>query len=137
MILFLDTNVLIDLVANRKPWVESILMIFELANRKKVRLIAADCSFINIVYICKKIVPVNDLYKVLFDIQDYVDVVCVGSEILNHALKSQWKDFEDCLQAMVAQRECADFIITRNEKDFKESEVPVLSPSDFLNYFFE
>ena len=41
MRLFLDTNVLIDLIANRKPWVESMLMIFELANQQKIKLIAA------------------------------------------------------------------------------------------------
>ena len=136
MKLFLDTNVLIDLVANRKPWVESMLMIFELANQQKVKLIAADCSFINIVYICRKIVFVDDLYKTLIDLQEYVDVAYVGNEILNQSLRSHWKDFEDCVQSLVAEREQADFIITRNVKDFKEAAIPVLSPSDFLDYFF-
>ena len=136
MKLFLDTNVLIDLVANRKPWVESVLMIFELANQHKVRLIAADCSFINIVYICRKIVSVDDLYKTLIDLQNYVNVTYVGSDILNQSLRSQWRDFEDCVQNLVAVREHADFIITRNVKDFKDTVIPVLSPSEFLDYFF-
>ena len=136
MRLFLDTNVLIDLIANRKPWVESMLMIFELANQQKIKLIAADCSFINIVYICRKSVPMHILCKTLTDLQEYVEVTYVGNEILNQSLKSQWRDFEDCVQSLVAKREHADFIITRNGKDFKEADIPVLAPSDFLDYFF-
>ena len=136
MKLFLDTNVLIDLVANRKPWVESVLMIFELANQHKVNLVAADYSFINIVYICRKIVPMDVLYKTLIDVQEFVDVAYIGHDILNKSLNSQWRDFEDCIQCLVAEREHADFVITRNTKDFQKASIPALSPSDFLDYYF-
>ena len=135
MKLFLDTNILIDVVANRTPWVEDALVIFELANQKQVELIAADCSFINIAYITRKIFSAEELNSLLADLREFVDVAEVGTEIIDAAISANWNDFEDCVQSMVAQREKVDYIITRNEKDFRDSNVPAISPREFLSFF--
>lgn len=135
MRLFLDTNILIDIVANREPWVKEALILVQLAHLNKLTLIAADYSFINIAYIARKQFDRHELYALLKDLQEYIGVAEIGSDIITQALELQWKDFEDCIQSLVAVREQADYIITRNEKDFSLSSVPVLSPHAFLEVF--
>ena len=137
MKVLLDTNILIDVVANRKPWVEDALVLFELANQKKITLVAADYSLINIAYITRKLFQQDELYALLADLREYVDVVEMGEHVIDGAIRLQWKDMEDCTQYLAAKREKVDFIITRNEKDFILSQIPVLSPSKFLEKFLQ
>ena len=132
MKVLLDTNVLIDVVANRKPWVDDALVLFELANQKRIVLVAADYSFINIAYITRKLFQKDELYALLSDLREYVDVIEMGELVIDEAIRSQWNDMEDCTQYWAAKREKVDYIITRNEKDFIHSEIPVLSPGRFL-----
>lgn len=135
MKLFLDTNILIDVVTNRKPWVDAALVLFELASQKKVTLIAADYSFINIAYITRKLFEKEELYTVLNDLREYVQIVELGEKIIDDTINAQWNDMEDCTQYMAALRENADYIITRNEKDFILSKIPVLSAEQFLSRY--
>lgn len=55
MKLFLDTNILIDVVVNRKPWVDEALVLFELAKQQRLSLVVTDFSFINLAYITRKL----------------------------------------------------------------------------------
>ena len=133
MKLFLDTNILIDVIANRKPWVDEALVLLELAKQKKLTLIVADFSFINLAYITRKLFTQEELYALFNDLCLYVKVVEVGGMIIKESFQKRWKDMEDCVQYLVAKREEVDYLITRNEKDFLDSDIPVLSPSDFLD----
>ncbi len=133
MKLFLDTNILIDVIANRKPWVDEALVLLELAKQKKLTLIVADFSFINLAYITRKLFTQEELYALFSDLCLYVKVVEVGGMIIKKSFQKRWKDMEDCVQYLVAKREEADYLITRNEKDFSDSDIPVLSPSEFLD----
>lgn len=133
MKLFLDTNILIDVIANRKPWVDEALVLLELAKQKKLTLIVADFSFINLAYITRKLFTQEELYALFSDLYLYVKVVEVGGMIIKKSFQKRWKDMEDCVQYLVAKREEADYLITRNEKDFSDSDIPVLSPSEFLD----
>lgn len=137
MKLFLDTNVLIDVVMNRKPWVDDALVLLELANQRELSLIAADLSFINISYITRKMLSKSELYTLLNDLREFVKVVEMGEIVIDDAIKAQWNDMEDCAQYYAAKREKADYIITRNTKDFTLSEIPVLMPNEFLNSFLK
>ena len=133
MKLFLDTNILIDVIANRKPWVDEALVLLELAKQKKLTVIVADFSFINLAYITRKLFTQEELYALFSDLYLYVKVVEVGGMIIKKSFQKRWKDMEDCVQYLVAKREEADYLITRNEKDFSDSDIPVLSPSEFLD----
>lgn len=137
MKVFLDTNVLMDVVANRTPWVDDALVLFELANQKKLSLIAADLSFINIAYITRKILSKPELYNLLKDLREFVAVVEVGEVVIDNSIKAQWNDMEDCAQYYAAKREKADCIVSRNIKDFALSDVPVFTPCEFLNLFLK
>ena len=134
---FLDTNVLIDVVMDRQPWVNDALVLFELANQGKLSLVAADLSFINIAYITRKMLSKADLYTLLTDLREFVKVIEMGEAIIDNAIKAQWNDMEDCAQYYTAKREKADCIITRNTKDFSLSDIPVFTPDEFLHSFLK
>lgn len=135
MKLLLDTNILIDVVAERQPWCEEALVLLELSNQKRVSLIAADYSFLNIVYIARKLFPKEVLYSTLQDLRQFVEVAEIGQNTIDKALIAGWKDFEDSVQALVAEKEKVDYIITRNEKDFLLSKIKAVSPKAFLESF--
>ena len=132
MKLFLDTNILIDVVANRKPWVDEALVLLELAKQQQLSLVVADFSFINLAYITRKLLSQEELYALFCDFCRYVEIVEVGGEVIEKSFQNQWKDMEDCIQSLVAKREGVDYLITRNKKDFIEADIPILSPSEFL-----
>lgn len=132
MKLFLDTNILIDVIANRKPWVDEALVLFELAKQQRLSLVVADFSFINLAYITRKLFFPKELYALFCDFCRYIEIVEVGREVIEKSFQNQWKDMEDCIQYLVAKRERVDYLITRNKKDFLGADIPILSPSDFL-----
>lgn len=132
MKLFLDTNILIDVIANRKPWVDEALVLFELAKQQRLSLVVADFSFINLAYITRKFFSQKELYALFCDFCRYIEIVEVGREVIEKSFQNQWKDMEDCIQYLVAKRERVDYLITRNKKDFLGADIPILSPSDFL-----
>ena len=75
----------------------------------------------------------SELYILLKDLREIVRVVEMGEVVIDDAIKAQWNDMEDCTQYYAAKREKADYIITRNTKDFSLSEIPVFTPDEFLN----
>lgn len=135
MKLFLDTNVLIDIVAGRNPWVKQALVLLELSKQDHIELVAADFSFINMAYILRKAFTTKELCTLLQDLKKYIHVVPIGDKTLSDALNTQWADIEDAVQSLIAKREKADYIITRNEKDFSVSTIPAISPASFINQY--
>ena len=133
MKLFLDTNIIIDVIANRQPWVREALILLELAKRGRVTLITSDYSFINVAYVTRKLYSKEELCQLLKGLCNYIELVEVGRKVICEALENPWKDIEDCVQYLVAKRETVDVILTRNEKDFLLSDIQVQNPSSFLN----
>ncbi|HTF04200.1 MAG TPA: PIN domain-containing protein [Bacteroidia bacterium] len=130
---FLDTNVLIDFIADRKPFSKFANQIFSAAENKQVKLYTSSHSIATTHYVLKKYASEKELREVLSDFLDYLTVVAVDVDIIKRALKSRHKDFEDALQIVAAQSiDRIDCIITRNVKDFKEAEIMVLSPDQFI-----
>ena len=62
-----------------------------------------------------------------------VGIASVDGDIISKALDAQWNDFEDCVQYFVSERISADFIVTRNPNDFKNSSIKVVTPEELLN----
>lgn len=71
--------------------------------------------------------------RILLDLLDILDVVSVDKhKIIESLNEEKFTDFEDCIQSKCAGEVFADYIITRNSKDFSESKTPVVSPDDFV-----
>jgi len=127
--IFIDTNVIIDFLADRQPFSDYAAIIFQLAKDNKINVYISAISFNNTYYILRKVTSHKNALKLLSEIEEYVGVQETSRAILRKAMKSDFKDFEDAIQYFSAvQIGNIDIITTRDLKDFKMSELPVLSP---------
>ena len=131
--IFLDTNILVDLIADRKPYSKFAVEIFEKAEGNKIKLFTSSHSIATTHYLLKKYIEEKKLREILYNLLDYIQVIAVNQDVIKKGLKSNHKDFEDAIQMISAYSvEKMDCIVTRNIKDFKYSEISVLSPDDFV-----
>ncbi len=126
---FIDTNVIIDFLADRKPYSEYAEILFQLAKDKRINIYVAAISFNNTYYILRQVTSHTRALKLISEFEEYVKIQETNTIILKKAMKSGFNDFEDAIQYYSAkQLNKIDIITTRNLKDFKKSEIPVLSP---------
>ena len=131
--IFLDTNIIVDLIADRKPFSKYAIEIFKLAEEKKLDVFTSSHSIATTHYLLKKYLDEKTLREVLYNLLDFVTIIPVDVDIIKKGLRSSHKDFEDSIQILCASTiENIDFIITRDKKDFKGSEIQVLSPDEFF-----
>ena len=135
MKLFIDTNIVLDLLQYREPWIHDTIVLFQLATEKKVELIVTDLTIVNVVYVAGKNFDKKKLYETLLDFKKLVSVVSIGDEYIEQALKSDSTDFEDATQYYAAKREQVDYILTRDINGFKTSEIPIMNVTEFLNKY--
>ncbi len=130
---FVDTNVLIDLLADRRPFSKFAIEIFAKAERKKVKLYTSSHTFATTHYLLKKYLNEVELREVLYSLLAYVNLVAINTDIIKKALKSKHKDFEDAIQIIAANTiPQLDYITTRNLKDFKDAGIVVLSTDELV-----
>lgn len=131
MRLFLDTNILIDLIANRAPFSKWAISIFKDAKKGKWQLFTSSASILTTYYIIEKQNGSKNAKRILKILLNRVEIQDLTKLELQTALTTDFKDYEDSVQ-----HECAklckkiDFIITRNKKDFKNSLIDVLSSEE-------
>lgn len=129
---FLDTNVVIDLLAGREPFYKEAQVLFTLADRGQVQLQISALTFANASYALAKHYPVADAKKYLQQFKVLVSILPLDDKAIELALASEFLDIEDGFQYFTALAGGASVIVTRNKKDFKKSELPVLTPTEFL-----
>jgi predicted nucleic acid-binding protein len=131
--IFIDTNILVDLIADRRPFSKFAIQIFSKAEDRKLRLYTSSHSIATTHYLLKKYIDEKALREVLHNILDYLNIVAIDQDVIKKGLKSKHKDFEDAIQIISANTiEKLDCIVTRNIKDFKSSEIPVLTPDELV-----
>lgn len=132
--IFLDTNILVDIVANRFPFSKNAISIFDYCQRRKITMYSSSHSIATMHYIAKRMVDEKELRSIIADLLDTISIIAVTESILKKSLKSSHKDFEGAIQITAAQSiNTMDCIITRDLKDFKFSEIKVFTPDEFLN----
>lgn len=133
---FLDTNILVDLIADRKPFSKYAIDLFKRVDAKSVKLFTSSHSIATTHYLLKKYLDEKSLRELLYDLFDYLTVVPVDADVLKKGLRSRHKDFEDAIQIFCASSiEKIDCIVTRNTKDYKGCEILVLTPDEFCLKF--
>ncbi|MEM8893665.1 MAG: PIN domain-containing protein [Bacteroidota bacterium] len=131
--LFLDTNVVLDLLANRVPFVEDTSILFSLGDTGKVVLSISSLTFANTHYVLAKVKSASQAKSILRKFKVLVEVLPLDDKIIELALNNdQFTDFEDALQYYVALAADQQIIITRNKKDFKASTIPVMTTHEYL-----
>ncbi len=131
--IFLDTNVLIDFLADRKPFSLEAAKLFNYSFKKKVTIYVAAVSYNNIYYILRQSCTHSETIKILNELQEWTEAIDVSKDVIRKALKSEFKDFEDAIQYNCAKTlNKIDCIVTRDTKDFKTSSIPTMTPKEAL-----
>jgi predicted nucleic acid-binding protein len=131
--IYIDTDVIIDFLIDRKPYSREAAIIFTLIDQKKLKGYASSLTFSNLFYVLRKIEPQKKVISKLDSLSKLLTILKVDDQIIKDAIDSGFPDFEDSVQYFCAQ-DCkkVKVIITRNTKDYKNSSLPVMTPGDFL-----
>lgn len=130
---FVDTNIVIDLLQKRDEFYKEAQELFTLADRKKVKLYISALTFANTYYILSRFYSSDEAKRILSKFKVLVDVLPTTDKIIELALASDFKDFEDAIQFYTALESSLEAIITRNKKDFKNNLIPIFSAKEYLN----
>lgn len=127
----IDTNVIIDVLTDRVGATEAC-EILDGAQRGEYALHLCSLSVTNIYYSLRKVLSHEDRISALTQICSLIEVLAVDSVIVQNALNSGWKDFEDSIQYHSAKSDQRiSGIITRNTKDFSKSELDIYDSLSF------
>ena len=130
MKVLIDTNILLDVLCNRAGFVDDSAKVFKLCEVNKIDGFISALSVPNIVYIMRKELSSDKIKDILEKLSLIFTTVDLKADDLKKALDLDFKDFEDALQSIAAKRIKADYIITRNIKDFIKSPVPAIKPAE-------
>ena len=133
MRVLLDTNILIDFYTHRAGYYDSAEKIMTACAKKAIDGCIAAHSITNAFYILRKEISLAERRAIFKDLCTIVQVIGIDDRKLLNALENEsFTDVEDCLQAECAREFGADYIVTRNVKDFAESSIPAITPGEFL-----
>ena len=132
MKVLIDTNIVLDVLMNRAPHVEAASKVFKLCEVKKLTGYISALSVPNIVYIMRKELDAQRIREILEQLSLIFTVADLKADDLKKAAALELGDYEDALQSVCASRIKADYIVTRNIKDFNGSKVTAIKPEELL-----
>ena len=132
MILFIDSDVLLDSILIRMPHFNSSIELIELGKGSNYFLCTSVHSLLNIHYAVKKVFGEKVARQSVSVLTKKLDIINEDINTVQQAVDSTFSDFEDAVQYYAAISAKADVIITRNIKDYKQSTIPVLTAEQFL-----
>ena len=132
MKLFIDTNVVIDVLARRQHFYDASAAILTMLEKDEADGFISAISFNNIHYILRKQSGKTRADNAIRMLLSAFNIVTLDEKILTRTIESAFNDFEDGIQFFSAMRSNADYLISRNVKDFPHDDIPVLTPEEFL-----
>lgn len=131
---FFDTNVMIDVIGRREQFCKPAMQIMSLADRGLIRIYVSALSYATASFILGRYNKEIDIISEFSKFMKITTATLVDSSTIEQSVESKFKDFEDAMQYYSAKHENIDYIITRNKKDFEESDIPVYEPQEFVDY---
>ena len=132
--IFIDTDIIIDFLGDRKPFSKSAALIFTKAQNKEIKLYSSSNSITTTYYILCKSLTEKSVRTLIPRLLKYIEVIPVNERILLQAFVSDFKDFEDAVQhASALTEKSISCIVTRNIKDYRNSHIKVLSSEQFAD----
>ena len=132
MVLLVDTNIILDVLLSRPEFVKDSSMIWKLCETELAKGYLSTLTYANMMYVMRKqLTPdqIEDVFRKLNLIFEFADF---SPAVLERAVAMKWKDFEDAVQSATAESVHADYIVTRNLKDFMKSKVIAFTPAELL-----
>lgn len=132
MVLLIDTNIILDVLLNRSEFVKSSSMIWKLCETEQAKGYISTLTYANMMYIMRKQMTPEQIEEIFSKLNLIFEFADLSSAIMEKAVRMKWNDFEDAIQSATAESIHADYIITRNLKDFNKSKVMALMPTELL-----
>lgn len=129
---FIDSDIILDLLCKREPFYSYAAEVFTLGDTKKIELVTTSVVFANVFYILRKLLGIEKAKELLRKLRIIISVVSVEEKIVDLALNSKFSDFEDGLQYFTARENDIKIILTRNTKDYKEKDLLIQTPEEYL-----
>jgi len=129
---FIDTNVVVDVIAKREPFFADSQAVLALCALRELEGMVSDLTFCNVAYVMRKQLGNAQLRAGLRALKEFLTIVPVGERAITSALANELADFEDAVQLESALAAGAETIITRNKSHFKGSPVQVCTPTEIL-----
>ena len=133
MKVLIDTNIILDVLCKRPAFYEDSAKIFKLCEVKKISGVISALSIPNIMYILRKELDADKTREILDSLMLIFSVADLKVDDLKKAADMRFKDYEDAIQSACATRIKANYIVTRNIKDFSESKVTAIKPAELLD----
>lgn len=131
--IFIDTDIIIDFLIDRKPHSRDAANIFTLIERKKLKGYVSSLTFSNLYYVLRKVESHNKVIAKLESISRLLTILKVDHQTIKNSIASGFSDFEDSIQYFCAlDYKKIDVLVTRNTKDYKTAAIPVMTPADYL-----
>lgn len=134
--ILIDTNVIIDYLADRAPFADASEELLNLCREDKVLGAVTANAITDIYYVVRKKIGRAETLEAVRTLCSFLEIADIGKTDILGAMELEMNDYEDASVAYCAMRTKSQYIITRNEGDFVNSSVPVLSPSAFLSQCF-
>jgi predicted nucleic acid-binding protein len=133
---FVDTDVLLDVVIKRPEFYPASFQIVQWIEQKKLNAYITPMTINNIYYFTRKELSHSHALSLIEKLMVIFNVVSIDKSGIISALNSDFKDFEDALQNYSAlQHPEIETLITRNIKDYRCSDLAIMTPTDFISYF--
>jgi predicted nucleic acid-binding protein len=129
---FIDTDVILDFLTDREPFALDAARIFSLSENKEISICTTGLVFSNAYYVLRKLGTHKKVVEKLTQLARLIDIIGLPKVAVMQALGSDFNNFEDALQHYAALAENVKVIVTRNTKDYKQSQLAVLTPDQYL-----
>lgn len=134
--LFVDSDVILDLLTKREPHFEHAAKLFTLIDQQKVKAYTSPLIFANLHYLLKKLTSNTTALKSLRKLKTLINILPVDERIIEQALNSEFNDFEDAIQYFTSVNNGINLLLTRNKVDYKKSKITISTPEEFLKTWY-
>ena len=130
--IFVDTDIILDLLSGRQPHYNFAAEVFSLADEGDIMIFVSSLSFANVNYILSREFKADQVRKKLLNFKTLVSVLSVHDKIIELALASEFHDFEDAIQYYTAIENDIATLLTRNVKDFRKADISVMTAEQYV-----
>ena len=130
--IFIDSDIILDLLAERIPFHRSAAALFSLIEKGKIEGFTSPIVFANLYYVLRKRLSGRETVDCLKRLKNLVHLLPVDGRTIELALGSSFGDFEDAIQYFCAEQNGIKYLITRNKDDYHQAEIPILNAQELL-----
>jgi len=130
--LFIDSDIILDLLAKREPHYTYSSRLFTLIDKKEITAFTSPLIIANLHYLLRKMTSNASALKSLRKLKTFVNILPIDDKVIEQSLNSDFNDFEDAIQYFTTVNNGLTLLLTRNKRDYKKSKISVLTAEEFL-----